>query len=220
MAKKKLKIDRLWLIVILLVPSVLLNVFLLVRERTILDQGVKVEGVIDGDTLVLEGKGKIRLRYADAPELEYCGGREAKDYLEKLVVGRKVTIKEQIPDQYGRGMALVWRGRTLINKAMLVSGWSRYHHDNSDLTKELKETAAMAIEEKLGIFGKCQSKDIPDKEGCTIKGNIDNNNKTRIYYLPGCSQYNFTVVEKDMGEAWFCTEKEAKKAGFRKAKTC
>jgi len=72
MAKKKFKIDRLWLIVILLVPSVLLNVFLLVREKTILDQGVKVEGVIDGDTLVLEGKSRIRLRYADAPELEYC----------------------------------------------------------------------------------------------------------------------------------------------------
>ena len=40
--------------------------------------GYKVEGVIDGDTLVLEGNAKIRLRGVDAPELKFCGGEEAK----------------------------------------------------------------------------------------------------------------------------------------------
>lgn len=55
--------------------SVILNIVLLLRGS----DGVRTEGVIDGDTLVLEGKGRIRLRYADAPELEYCGGRQAKE---------------------------------------------------------------------------------------------------------------------------------------------
>ena len=63
-----------------------------------MDQGVKVEGVIDGDTLVLEGNAKIRLRSADAPELEFCGGQEAKAELEKLVSGKTVQIKEKIMD--------------------------------------------------------------------------------------------------------------------------
>jgi hypothetical protein len=28
------------------------------------------------------------------------------------------------------------------------------------------------------------------------------------------------IVEKDLGEDWFCTEKEAIKAGFTKASNC
>ena len=35
---------------------------------------VKVIGVIDGDTVVLENKTRLRLRHLDAPEPEYCGG--------------------------------------------------------------------------------------------------------------------------------------------------
>ena len=60
--------------------------------------GYRVEGVIDGDTLVLEGKVKIRLRSADSPELNFCGGKEAKAELEKLVSGQRVQIKEKIMD--------------------------------------------------------------------------------------------------------------------------
>ena len=202
-----------------LAVSVGLNIFLLLRGGQI-SEGVRVEGVIDGDTMVLEGKGKIRLRYADAPEAEFCGGREAKKTLEKLVKGKKVVIEGQIPDQYGRGMALVYARDRLINKVMLESGWTWYHHDKSELTEELKGAAQEAREKKLGIYTKCQSRDEPDKAGCVIKGNIDNNGKSRNYYLPGCSQYRFTVVEKDMGEGWFCTEREAQKAGFIKARTC
>ena len=91
-----------------LVVSVVLNVFLILRGGP---QGteVGVEGVIDGDTIVLEGKGKIRLRYVDAPEMEFCGGRQVKEYLEGLVIEKRVRVEEQIPDQYGRGMALVYR---------------------------------------------------------------------------------------------------------------
>lgn len=220
--KKKISVRKNWWVGVLgaLVVSVVLNIFLILRGGSESAGGVRVEGVIDGDTIVLEGKSRIRLRYVDAPEMEYCGGLEAKEELERLVSGKSVRIKEQIADQYGRGMAIVYLGNKLINKEMLESGWVRYHHDNSDFTEELKAAGAKTKEEKRGIYGKCQSKDIPDKAGCVIKGNIDNNNKTRLYYLPGCSQYNFTVVEKDMGENWFCTEKEALKAGFVRAKTC
>jgi hypothetical protein len=33
-------------------------------------------------------------------------------------------------------------------------------------------------------------------------------------------QYETAIVQEDKGEKWFCTEAEAKKAGFTKAKTC
>jgi endonuclease YncB( thermonuclease family) len=201
------------------VVSVFLNLFFLLRGQSI-SSGVSVVGVIDGDTLVLEGKSKVRLRYVDAPELEYCGGLDAKSYLEKLVVGKKVRIEDQIPDQYGRGMALVYQGNTLVNKKMLESGWVRYHHDTSSQTDELKTAVEEAKNERRGIYGTCQSKDAPDNLKCVIKGNIDTNSDARKYYLPDCAQYKFTIVEKDIGENWFCTEKEAIAAGYTKAKTC
>lgn len=204
----------------ILITSLVLNIVLLLKQSKPNFSGVLVIGVIDGDTIVLEGKEKIRLRYADAPELEYCGGLEAKAYLEKLVVGKKVRIVEQIPDQYGRGMALVYTGNTFINSEMLESGWAKFHHDNASVTDQLKTVATQAKESTKGIFGMCQSKDLPDKEGCVIKGNIDNNSDRKNYYTPGCAQYKFTIVEKDMGEGWFCTEKEAIAAGFTRAKTC
>jgi hypothetical protein len=187
-----------------LAVSVLLNIFFLFRTHSTMP-GVKVIGVIDGDTFILESnKAKIRLRYVDAPELAFCGGQEAKAELEKLVVGKQVRIEEQIPDQYGRGMALVYIGNDCINQKMLASGWARYHHDNT----------------KRGIYAKCQSQDVQDDPACFIKGNIDKNSDARTYYLPACAQYKFTIVEKDTGENWFCTEKEAITAGFKKAATC
>lgn len=200
-----------------LVVSVLLNIFLLIYKPN--TPGVKVIGVIDGDTVVLEGKSRVRLRYIDAPEKGLCGFDEASKALEELVVGKSVRIEETIPDQYGRGMALVYAGNTFINQKMIESGWVRYHHDTTSKTDDIKEASDKAKAKKLGVYGTCQS-DTPEDPKCIIKGNIDDNSTRRNYYLPTCAQYKFTIVEKDMGEGWFCTEKEAVAAGFTRAKTC
>ena len=42
----------------------------------------KVIEVIDGDSLTLASKQRVRLANLDAPELEFCGGIEAKNKLE------------------------------------------------------------------------------------------------------------------------------------------
>ena len=93
-----------WLVVLLLIPYL----FLLPRAATRDD--IKVLGVIDGDTLVLDGKVRLRLRHIDAPELEFCGGQEAKNLLTDLVKGKSVRVEEKIMDQQGRPMALVYVG--------------------------------------------------------------------------------------------------------------
>ena len=204
------------LLAFLFIPSLILN-FILLNQQSESSGGVPVVGVIDGDTIVLEGKSKVRLRYVDAPEDPYCGSREAQKTLSQLAMGKMVRIEETIPDQYGRGMALVYDGDTLINEELLKTGWVRYHHDTSTETERLKHADELARTEKRGIYGKCHS---TQNSKCSIKGNIDKQTDTHIYYLPGCAQYNFTVVEEDIGEQWFCTEKEAKAAGYTKAKTC
>lgn len=202
-----------------LIISVVLNVFLLFRG-SVPASGVKVIGVIDGDTVVLEGKSRVRLRYVDAPEEGLCGYKQASDELERLVMGKTVRIEETVPDTYGRGMSLVYVVNTLINKEMVASGWVRYHHDNSKVTQAVKAVSDLARQEKRGIYGSCQSMENTKNSKCNIKGNIDKSTDTHIYYIPGCAQYNFTVVEEDIGEQWFCSVSEAKKSGYIKSKTC
>ncbi|MDP4030791.1 MAG: thermonuclease family protein [Candidatus Beckwithbacteria bacterium] len=214
MIPKVLKLPT-WLVVLLLIPYIFLF------PRTATRDDIKVIGVIDGDTLVLDGKVRLRLRHLDAPELEFCGGEEAKQLLTELVDGKSIRIDEKILDQRGRPMALVYVGSNLINQTMLESGWARYHSDQTSQTKDIQSTADTAKKARLGIFGpQCYQKENPDKPQCNIKANIDKSTKVRKYYLPNCAQYQFTIVEKDIGEDWFCSEPEAQAAGFAKAATC
>lgn len=200
--------------------SVILNIHLFQKTEK-LGQGIKVLEVLDGDTILLDGKVRLRLRHLDAPELEFCGGEEAKNLLEGLVKGKRVVLEEYILDQQGRPMALVYLDNKLVNEEMLKSGWARYHADQSSKKDQLKEAGQKAKEEKKGIYSpKCYQTENLENPKCEIKGNIDKVTDTRLYYYPGCAQYEFTIVEKDIGEDWFCTEKEAREAGFEKAKTC
>ncbi len=206
--------------VLLIIPSLLLNIYFLVKKPS-LSRGVPVMEVLDGDTILLEGKVRLRLRQLDAPELENCGGKEARDMLTSLVKGRSVRIENEVLDQYGRPMALIFVGNSLINKVMLDSGWVRYHSDSTPYTPELKEVADRVKKEEKGIFSsQCLEKENIANPSCRIKGNIDKSTKVKKYYLPGCAQYEFTIIEKDIGESWFCSEKEARDAGYTKADTC
>ena len=54
--------------------------------------------------------------------------------------------------------------------------------------------------------------------GCDIKGNISINSGERIYHVPGQEHYWETVIAPEWGERWFCSEAEARKAGWRKSK--
>jgi hypothetical protein len=59
---------------------------------------------------------------------------------------------------------------------------------------------------------------IPTSLGlCLIKGNIDDQGQ-RIYHVPGGDYYDVTVIEASRGERWFCSEAEARAAGWRKSK--
>jgi len=203
-----------------IIPSLILNAVLLGKKTPsqITDPGVLVEGVIDGDTIVVEPKTRVRLRHIDAPELEFCGGKEAKEALEKLVTGKRVRLTEQVPDQRGRGMGLIYVGDVLVNKELIAGGFVRFHHDTSTRADELKALGLEVKTAKKGIFGSCQSTTNTKNPQCGIKGNIDRLKK--IYHVPGCTQYPFAVVEEDIGEQWFCTEDEARAAGYTKSERC
>ena len=58
----------------------------------------------------------------------------------------------------------------------------------------------------------------PAAVGCGIKGNISYNTGERIYHVPGQEYYSQTRINLMKGERWFCSEAEARKAGWRKSK--
>lgn len=53
----------------------------------------------------------------------------------------------------------------------------------------------------------------PSTAGCRIKGNISPSG--RIYHVPGSPSYEQTKIDESKGERWFCSEAEARAAGWR-----
>ncbi len=54
--------------------------------------------------------------------------------------------------------------------------------------------------------------------GCPIKGNISARGE-RIYPVPGQRHYTETQIRESSGERWFCTEEQAKAAGWRASRS-
>ncbi len=54
--------------------------------------------------------------------------------------------------------------------------------------------------------------------GCNIKGNISFNTGERIYHVPGQEHYAETRIRLEYGERWFCSEGEARRAGWRQSR--
>ena len=55
--------------------------------------------------------------------------------------------------------------------------------------------------------------------GCPIKGNISKNTGERIYHTPGQEFYTQTRIDWLSGERWFCSEADARAAGWRKSRS-
>lgn len=56
-----------------------------------------------------------------------------------------------------------------------------------------------------------------DNGACNIKGNVSTKGE-RIYHVPGQKYYSKTSIQASNGERWFCSEEEARAAGWRRSK--
>ena len=56
-----------------------------------------------------------------------------------------------------------------------------------------------------------------ERERCDIKGNVSYNGDRRLYHLRGDRDYAKTRINPGRGERWFCSEAEARAAGWRRA---
>jgi endonuclease YncB( thermonuclease family) len=81
--------------------------------------------VQDGDTFRLHDAREVRLLGIDAPEKGEPLAEEATAALNKLVSNREVRLEAGRParDRYGRTLAYVFLGKTLVNEEMVRQGW-------------------------------------------------------------------------------------------------
>ena len=186
-----------------------------------------VREVVDGDTFQLASGKLVRLIGVDAPEYNRCGGKEARDRLTELINKKVVRLDEEQQETFGRSLALVYlypqTSPTLINEVILKEGWARTDYRKNSKRDILTQAFHEAQTKKLGIWSSlCRESptDVTNSTNCRIKANIDKVTYQKFYHLPGCKQYNQIIIEKDIGEGYFCTEEEAQKAGFVKASGC
>ena len=84
--------------------------------------------VVDGDTLDVDGIGRIRLVGVNAPEVGEPGYQEAKDFVKSKCLGKVVGLDiddAKHYDKYGRILAVVYVGNTNINAELLKKGYAK-----------------------------------------------------------------------------------------------
>lgn len=197
--------------------------------------------IVDGDTLTIEGQ-RIRLFGIDAPEGDqtcdrngerWACGEVSAQQLRSLVAGSTVTCEQQDIDQYGRIVAICRAGRYDLGKTMVEYGYATAFRRYSDLYvgDELRAKAGRRglwsstfdLPEQHRLAQQAEREPQPARQrstptrasaatanyNCMIKGNRNRRGEW-IYHLPGRPYYDQTRAEE-----LFCTEAEARAAGYR-----
>lgn len=200
--------------------------------------------VIDGDTLDVRGT-RIRLHGIDAPEsTQLCKYGAGKDYrcgqtaalaLSDHIGKRLLTCDPRDTDRYGRVVAVCRADAKDLNAWMVRQGYAmayrRYAEDyaNAELTAKalqhgiwagtFQEPSEWRREKRArGEHMRPEIVTPPSKtSGCNIKGNISAGGE-RIYHLPSSREYERTRINDRAGERMFCSEDEARAAGWRAAR--
>lgn len=194
--------------------------------------------VTDGDSLVVGGT-RVRLFGIDAHELDQScwrkDGREiscgdwARDWVEARFEGKYARCDTRELDRYSRALATCRIdgedvGEVLLRAGVVATYPRETFRDYLDYEKEaqLLERGIWAWEWMRPIDHRAAQR-APENNraetaanGCSIKGNISGSG--RIYHMPGQENYTRTRINTAKGERWFCSEAEARTAGWRRAR--
>ncbi|TJW52023.1 MAG: thermonuclease family protein [Mesorhizobium sp.] len=204
-----------------------------------------IASVIDGDTIEIHGQ-RIRFNGIDAPESSQqcddasgfryqCGAKAAAALDGFLSESRSVHCEFVSWDSYGRYVGNCSRGDGINIAGWLVENgnaldWPKYSGGAYARHQATAKAARRGIwsgsfqvpwEWRAEHRDSGQSTSAPifavGNTGCKIKGNISAEGE-RIYHLPGQKFYDTTRISESKGEKWFCSEDEARSAGWRRSK--
>lgn len=138
----------------------------LIPASAVLEKAV-VKRVIDGDTIELSDKRKVRYIGINSPEMTdtrtevKCLAQKAKEADQKLVEGKEVELEKDVSetDKYGRLLRYVWLDGQMVNEELMKKGWTEVDTYPPDVKyQDLLVTAEKEAKlNKLGIWGNiCQ----------------------------------------------------------------
>jgi endonuclease YncB( thermonuclease family) len=115
-----------------------------------------VVAVRDGDTIELSDGRVVRYVGINTPEIGQPGADSATVLNKRLVLERTVRLeygRDRI-DRYGRTLAIVYVGETMVSRALLDAGWGWCYFYNGNLRHgaELVRALRRAMEAKRGIW--------------------------------------------------------------------
>lgn len=197
--------------------------------------------VVDGDTIELSGPQNIRLIGIDAPEgAQPCTaadgtaarcGAVSTAMAKAAFDGRKGQCEVEAYDRYDRPLAVCYVDGRDINADLVTMGAARIYrggmqHEDARYAEEQKEAVLLNrgiwayVMDDPAVWRAAQrngQSSAPTPTGpCRIKGNISASG--HIYHMPGQRDYEATRISARRGERLFCTEAEARAAGWRRAK--
>ncbi len=201
-----------------------------------------VSEVVDGDTIIVDEKTTVRLLGIDAPEAGTCYGDEATERLAGMVLGMEVFLEKDqtTKDRYDRLLRYVVlhidnadSDDVFVNKELIAGGFAKHMKmtGNKRYRTEFGIAQKSAKDSGAGLWGECDYAEDEYSSGeveldvatfndeCIIKGNLNRDNE-RVYFLPRCPNYNRVKVDPRRGEGWYCSEKDAEKAGFEFSLSC
>lgn len=120
----------------------------------------------DGDTCRVRSSDnivlKIRLIGIDAPEVSNKKnkdnqpyGKESKTFINNLIKGKSVTLKNYGTDQYGRNLSEIFLGKNNINLKMVEMGMAEVYSGKIEKNFKIEiyqETEKKTKKNKLGIW--------------------------------------------------------------------
>lgn len=189
--------------------------------------------VLSGDTVRLGDK-TIKLTGIEAPDkAQSCSrsgnrrwkcGEAATDALRDKIRSRSVTCQPEGSDAGGRISARCTAGGEDVAAAMVREGYAfssgglfaRYGSQESEARQ--KKAGLWAGEAERPADWRARRWDEAKKRspsGCPIKGQVTSSG--RVYLMPGMAEYERARVRTSRGERWFCSEDEARNAGFKVA---
>ncbi|MFA9398327.1 MAG: thermonuclease family protein [Clostridiaceae bacterium] len=125
---------------------------------------VKVIRVIDGDTIEIENKQKVRFIGIDTPETVKSNtevqpyGKEASDFTKKMLEGKYIYIEKDVSDtdKYGRLLRYIYlEDGTFYNDLLVKEGYAKVSTYPPDVkyVDTFLESQKYAMENNKGLWG-------------------------------------------------------------------
>ena len=167
--RRRRRVLAVWVVAVLLVAALWRRVGLQNRAESPFSYNSKgpyrVQRVVDGDTLLLEGGTRVRLLGVNTPETKHPGkpvdplGLKAAEFTRRHVEGRRITLRfdRERRDKYRRVLAYVYHGDWFLNEELIRAGYSRAETRfpySTRMKKRFRAAESEARANRRGLWGR------------------------------------------------------------------